>query len=224
MHRAARLAACGGAGLAEGLDPRGVSRLCAGEQHPAAAEPQRLSLGCRGHQGGESRAVPVARGFGDAGIHELPVVERRRPEQLHRNLRTERRHDALRGRQAADGRETAAGAEPHRRARSRGECQRHPHRHRPGLHAVPLRCRGRHGEPLYGRGFESPARPRGGDVAGRIDQQGRFRTTRKPVCERRIPGRRGADVARQLQTAAQAAARTRYNGGNESCGACYPGE
>ena len=224
MRRVARLAVCGGAGLAEGLDARGVSRLCVGEQHPAAAEPQRLSFGDRGHRGGQSRAVPVADGFGDAGLHELPLVERHGPQQLHRDIRVERRHDALRGRQTADGGEAAAGAEPHRRPCGRGERQRHPHRHRPSLHAVPLRRRGRHGEPLHGRRLEGPARPCGGDVAGRVDQQGRFRTAGKPVRERRIPGRRGFCVARQLQVAAQAAARTRHNGGDESCGARHPGE
>ena len=51
------------------------------------------------------------------------------------------------------------------------------------VHAVPLRRRGCHGEPLHGRRLEGPARPRGGDVAGRVDQQGRFRTAGKPVRE-----------------------------------------
>ena len=55
------------------------------------------------------------------------------------------------------------------------------------------------------------------DVAGGIDQQGRFRPARKPVCERPLPSSRRPVVARRLQVAAQTAARTRHHGGDESC-------
>ena len=203
----------GGCGvrLPAGLDAERLSELCARAQHPAAAEPQRLPLGRRGYEGGPGGTLPLADRLHLAERDQLPLVERRRPHQLYGHLRSRGRHDALQRRPAAHGRQAAAAAEPHRRTLGRRGGQRHPHRHRAGLHAVPLCRRGGDGQPQHGRRLESAARPCRGDVAGRLHQPRRLRTAREPVCERRIPGRRGPLDARQLQTPAQAAARTGHH-------------
>ena len=52
-------------------------------------------LGRHVHKG---RTAAVARSLGDTGLHELPFVERRKQQQLHRHLRNQRRADALRRR------------------------------------------------------------------------------------------------------------------------------
>lgn len=57
--------------------------------------------------------------------------------------------------------------------------------------------RSRGGSRRYGRSLARPARPRRADVAGGIDQQGRFRPARKPVCERPLPSSRRPVVARR---------------------------
>lgn len=165
----------------------------------------------------EGRTAAVARSLGDTGLHELPFVERRKQQQLHRHLRNQRRADALRRRQTAHGGQGTEAPKPHRRTLGRRSRERHPHRHRRSLHAGALRRRSRGGSRRYGRSLARPARPRRADVAGGIDQQGRFRPARKPVCERPLPSSRRPVVARRLQVAAQTAARTRHHGGDESC-------
>ena len=217
MRRTADLARGRGAGLAESLDAANVPRLCAGKQYPVAAEPQRLPLRARRYPRSEGRTAAVARSLGDTGLHELPLVERRRQQQLHRHLRNQRRADALRRRQTAHGGQGTEAPKPHRRTLGHRIRERHPHRHRRSLHAGALRRRSRGGSRRYGRSLARPARPRRADVAGGIDQQGRFRPARKPVCERPLPSSRRPVVARRLQVAAQTAARTRHHGGDESC-------
>lgn len=195
-----------------------MPRPCTGKQHRAATEPQRDALGSRRHEGGPCGTLPLADRIDLTGIHELPLVPGHRPQQLHGHLRHRGRHDTLQRRKTPHGGQAAGGAEPHRRTLGRGDRQRHPHRHRRSLHAVPL-CHGvGHGEPQYGRSIEGPARPRRADVACRVDQQGRFRPVREPVCKRPLPGRRCPHVARQLQAPAQAAARARHHGPDRAGG------
>lgn len=71
-RRACRSSRTGRHGHDKAMDVAGVSGLCAGEQHPAAAEPQRLPLGGGGHEGGQGGPAAVAHGLDDAGLHELP--------------------------------------------------------------------------------------------------------------------------------------------------------
>lgn len=214
---ARRFPGTGRHGHDKAMDVAGVSGLCAGEQHPAAAEPQRLPLGGGGHEGGQGGPAAVAHGLDDAGLHELPVVERLRQRLLHGDLRRQRRSGALSGRDAPHDGPPAAVAEPHRRADGRGGRERHPPGPGRGLHAGALRLRGGGDRRQHGRSITRPARPGPRDVADGVDQQGRLRPDRKPVRERRIPGRRGPHDTRQLQIAAQAAARTRHNGRDGTC-------
>ena len=208
----------------EDLDTERMPAVCAGEQYPTAPEPQRLPLGTRRHERGQSGDAAVADRLNDPGIHELPLDERLRPQHLHRDLRHRRRADPLRGRQTPHGGQTAAGAEPDRQTVGRRGRKRHPHRHRTGLHAGTL-CRGsRDGCRQYGRSIPGAARPCRGVVESRLDQPGRSRAARKPTRERSLPGHHGPDVARQLPAPAQTAAGARHNGGDEPCHACHPRE
>lgn len=139
------------------MDAAGVSGLCAGEQHPAAAEPQRLPLGRGGHEAGQGGPAAVAHGLDDAGLHELPVVERLRQRLLHGDLRRQRRSGALSGRDAPHDGPPAAVAEPHRRADGRGGRERHPPGPGRGLHAGALRLRGGGDRRQHGRSITRPA-------------------------------------------------------------------
>lgn len=154
---ARRFPGTGRHGHDKAMDVAGVSGLCAGEQHPAAAEPQRLPLGHGGYEGGESRTAAVAHGFNDAGLYELPVVERLGQRLLHGDLRRQRRSGALSGRDAPHDGPPAAVAEPHRRADGRGGRKRHPPGHRRGLHAGALRLRGGGDRRQHGRSIPRPA-------------------------------------------------------------------
>ena len=209
MRRIAGLARGRGAGLAESLDAANVPRLCAGKQYPVAAEPQRLPLRARRYPRSEGRTAAVARSLGDTGLHELPLVERRRQQQLHRHLRNQRRADALRRRQTAHGGQGTEASKPHRRTLGRRIRERHPHRHRRSLHAGALRRRSRGGSRRYGRSLARPARPRRADVAGGIDQQGRFRPARKPVCERPLPSSRSTTTSCSSNSCSNSTSRRR---------------
>ena len=93
-----------------------------------------------------------------AKLHELPFVRSHGQQQLYGDLRHNGGNDDLRRWQAPYGSQEAESPESNGRSLGRGIRERHPHRHRTGLHAVPLRRRCRANQPQHGRSLEGPAR------------------------------------------------------------------
>ena len=200
MRRIAGLARGRGAGLAESLDAANVPRLCAGKQYPVAAEPQRLPLRARRYPRSEGRTAAVARSLGDTGLHELPLVEGRRQQQLHRHLRNQRRADALRRRQTAHGGQGTEASKPHRRTLGRRIRERHPHRHRRSLHAGALRRRSRESERIDPGSEPSRMRTRPPTSRSRKHSQKRPGTTGSASEYRQVPAGDSTSHPARLQT------------------------
>ena len=181
---------CNRTGSVQNMDLAGVSGLRLPEQHPGTAKPQQPTFGHRGYQTGESRPLSVAGGIDHAKLHELPFVRSHGQQQLYGDLRHNGGNDDLRRWQAPYGSQEAESPESNGCSLGRGIRERHPHRHRTGLHAVPLRRRRRANQPQHGRSLEGPARPGRRDAAHGLDQPRGFRPAPKPIFERRIPDSR----------------------------------